>query len=159
MSKNKRITVVEWVAVVVLIIILLFVLIERAFCDQSAPPEGLTTDCEIVNIVDGDTIDVRLSYVVRIRLLDCWAPETRTRDLVEKSRGVAAKKYMQALAEKESRVRLHVPGGNSLADILTFGRILGRVWRLDPETGQPEDRDLSEHMVDAHHATKRKNGE
>lgn len=153
---DKKISVIEWVAVIVLVLVLSCVLVSRSFSGDDAPPEGLTTDCEIVNIVDGDTIDVRLSYVIRIRLLDCWAPETRTRDLAEKSRGIAAKKYMQDLAEKESRVRLHVPGGNSLADILTFGRILGRVWRIDPETGQPEDRDLSEHMVDADHATREK---
>ena len=120
-----------------------------------APPEGVTTDCESVHVVDGDTVDVRVSYILRVRLLDCWSPESRTLNLDEKQRGIAASKYMESLAEEHPKVRLHVPGGNSLADILTFGRILGRIWRLN-DRGEPERRDLSELMVRAGHATRRR---
>lgn len=149
----KNLSPVEWIVVILVALLLSFVLLSNSFGE--APPEGLTTDCEIVNVVDGDTVDLKVSYVIRIRLIDCWAPESRTLDREEKRRGIKATKYMQALAEERPKVRLHIPGGNSLADILTFDRILGRIWRLD-EDGIPEERDLSETMIGAKHATRRK---
>ena len=48
------------------------------------PPVGLTTKVRVTNVVDGDTIDVEIVKNIRIRLRDCWWPETRTRDLEEK---------------------------------------------------------------------------
>jgi len=39
-------------------------------------------------VVDGDTITVELKIPVRVRLLDCWAPETRTKDAEEKKKGI-----------------------------------------------------------------------
>ena len=41
------------------------------------PVPGWATTCELDRVIDGDTIDVRVSRVIRVRLLDCWAPETR----------------------------------------------------------------------------------
>ena len=57
--------------------------------------------CEVVHIVDGDTIDVDidLGFGVwmrkeRIRLYGIDTPESRTRDLEEKKYGLAAKDFL-----------------------------------------------------------------
>lgn len=140
----------------ILTVLLSFLALMKVY-GEDAPARGIATDGEVINVVDGDTIDLKVSYVIRVRLLDCWAPESRTLDLKEKQRGLAAKAYMKSLIQEQPNVRLHVPGGNSLADVMTFNRILGKVWRIS-EDGVPEKRDLSEMMVRARHATSRKGG-
>ena len=111
------------------------------------PPLGWTTKAEVVRVVDGDTIDVEVRRTVRIRLLECWAPETRTRDAVEKRRGLAAKDHLKDLIGSKA-VTLHVPtdGSGDVAKILTLNRVLGRVYI--------EGVDVSAAMVAAGHATK-----
>ena len=116
-----------------------------------APPVGWSTDADLLRIVDGDTLDVSICLVVRVRLIDCWAPETRTLDLNEKRRGQAAKLYLQNLVD-ERRVRVHIPGRRRLSDMLTMDRVLGRVWLID--NGAPAARDLSTMMIAAGHATR-----
>lgn len=58
--------------------------------------------CEIVRVVDGDSIDVNVdlgwSIIVRnqrIRLYGLDAPESRTRNLEEKKYGKASKKFVE----------------------------------------------------------------
>ena len=58
------------------------------------PPKGITTDVKLIKVVDGDTVDVEITRKVRVRLLDCYAPETRTRDAAEKVKGFESKKYL-----------------------------------------------------------------
>ncbi len=81
-------------------------------------------------VVDGDTMDVTLDlgfdilYNNRIRLHGIDTPESRTRDLVEKKKGLAAKE----------RVRELCPVGSSVIIKTTkdgrgkFGRILGEIF-------------------------------
>ena len=73
-----------------------------------APQAGWTTRAKVVYVVDGDTVDVEIRRVIRIRLLDCWAPESRTRDLEEKKRGLASKARMKELVDGKE-VTLHIP--------------------------------------------------
>jgi len=118
-----------------------------------APPYGLTFPAEVVRVVDGDTIDVRVSRVVRIRLLDCWSPETRTRDLAEKAKGLAAKRFLEDLADnRQVKVFVPVEPGKKVGNSFSFGRALGHVWLDGGEVT------LSETMVRKGHATKTKNG-
>lgn len=91
------------------------------------PPHGWSTPCKVVNVVDGDTVDVEVRRVIRIRLLDCWADETRTRNADQKQRGLAAKEHLRAVADGRDAT-LFVPGGDVLKDRLTLDRVLGRVW-------------------------------
>ena len=56
--------------------------------------------CEVTRIVDGDTLDVDIDLGFstkltkqRIRMLGIDTPESRTRDLEEKSRGLLSKKF------------------------------------------------------------------
>jgi endonuclease YncB( thermonuclease family) len=114
------------------------------------PPRGFTVDGTVVRVIDGDTVVVRSQIEYHIRLLDCWAPESRTRDLAQKQRGLAAKARMQELAI-DKPCRVFMPAGGTVGDMITMGRILGRVWIL--QDGATTDTDLSSIMVSEGHAT------
>jgi len=64
-----------------------------------------TYNAKVERVVDGDTVDalVDLGFdtwkKVRIRMMGMNAPESRTRDLEEKAKGLAAKKYLHDLLE------------------------------------------------------------
>ena len=113
------------------------------------PPEGFTTKAKVVNVVDGDTVDVVIERRVRVRLQDCWCPETRTRDIVEKQKGIAARSFLITRAMGRD-VTLHIPADDKgeLKDVFTFGRVVGRIF--------VDNFDVSEMMIEAGHATKEK---
>lgn len=121
---------------------------------RSAPEPGLCVDGEIVRVIDGDTVICRTSFEYRVRLLDCWAPESRTRDAEEKQRGLAAKARMVALCPEGQPVRVLIPGSRDLSQLQTMGRLLGRVWVC--EDGRPSGSDLSAVMVSEGFATETK---
>ena len=88
--------------------------------------------CTVTKIIDGDTIDVdiHLGFDVvltkqRIRLMGIDTPESRTRNLEEKKRGLLSKQYMVDKCPIGSNITLH-----SL-DRGKFGRILGEIWEED----------------------------
>jgi len=112
-------------------------------------PFGLTFPAKVVYIVDGDTIDVRVTHIVRIRLKDCWAPETHTKDKEEKKRGLASKAYLTKLLLRSKDVKVYVPTkvGGKFGDSFSFGRALGYVW-VDGAS-----KSTSELMVRAGYAT------
>ena len=124
------------------------------------PPKGITTDVKVVRVIDGDTVDVAITRTVRVRLLDCWAPETRTTDPVEKVKGYESKKYLNSLlkqvfyndlaARKRKKITLFIPADEQgeLKDNFTFSRVLGRLF--------VNGEDVSERMVEAGKATKDK---
>jgi micrococcal nuclease len=76
-------------------------------------------------VVDGDTVDVILDLgfdvhlFARIRLHGINTPETRTKDLKEKERGLAAKARVEELLPKEFIVQ------SKEYDRGKYGRILG----------------------------------
>ena len=93
------------------------------------PPTGWTTQAKVVGVHDGDTITVDVTRRIRVRLLDCWAPEVRTRNLAEKVAGIAAQNHLRTLLPIGAEVRLHVPtDSNDIGDWMTLSRVLGRVW-------------------------------
>ena len=122
------------------------------------PPKGITTDVKVVRVVDGDTVDVEITRKIRVRLLDCYAPETRTKDPVEKTMGYESKKYLHNMltevfyndlaARKKKKVTLFIPADEQgeIKDNFTFNRVLGRLF-INGE-------DVSELMVEAGKATK-----
>ncbi len=100
-------------------------------------------------VVDGDTIDVTLdlgfdiSYRGRVRFQGINAPESRTRDAVEKAAGLAAKRYVEDwINGHEQRVIIQT----SLDDRGKFGRILGRILNDEGEC-------LNDELVSLGHAT------
>ena len=89
----------------------------------------------LLRVVDGDTIDaeIDLGFDIkvkkRIRFLGMNAPESRTKDLKEKARGLAAKDRVKALLEGCKNIQLNSHG------IGKFGRCLGEIF-LDTIDGQ-----------------------
>ena len=89
----------------------------------------------LLRVVDGDTIDaeIDLGFDIkvkkRIRFLGMNAPESRTKDLEEKARGLAAKDRVKALLEGCKNIQLHSHG------IGKFGRCLGEIF-IDMGDGQ-----------------------
>ena len=84
----------------------------------------------IRRVVDGDTVDVTLDlgfnilYNSRIRLHGIDAPESRTRDLEEKKRGLAAKDRVKELCPVGSSIILKtIKDGRG-----KYGRILGEIY-------------------------------
>jgi endonuclease YncB( thermonuclease family) len=124
------------------------------------PPKGITTDVKVVRVIDGDTVDVEITRTIRVRLLDCWAPETRTKDPEEKAKGYESKKYLHNLlkqvfyndlaARKQKKVTLFIPADEQgeLKDNFSFSRVLGRLF----VSGE----DVSELMIEAGKATRTK---
>ena len=109
--------------------------------------------CKIVRVIDGDTadVDIDLGFGVwmkkqRIRFAGIDTPESRTRDLVEKKYGLAAKAFVEA----------HLPVG-SIRTLTTvkdergkFGRILGKFKAYDDYTDAWVN--LNQLMIIKHHA-------
>ena len=90
--------------------------------------------CEVTKIVDGDTLDVDIDLGFatkltkqRIRMLGIDTPESRTRDLEEKSRGLLSKEFLINLCPVGSKIRLHSHGKGK------FGRILGEIFTPEGE--------------------------
>lgn len=133
-----------------LILGLFFLVIAEA---TTGPPDpGVTFEGRVVRVVDGDTIEVEVKRVVRVRLLDCWAPETRTKDKAEKQRGLEAKKHLRTLAhDRDVTVFVPVNPEKKVGDSFSFDRALGHVWVVGDEQS------LSEKMVESNHATKERN--
>lgn len=116
------------------------------------PQPGWTTPAKVGRVIDGDTVEVSVTRKIRVRLLDCWAPESRTRDLAEKARGLESKRRLGELIDRAAgEVILQVPTGQDqeLAEVFTFGRVLGRLWL-------PDGREVSATMVAEGLATKKK---
>ena len=88
-----------------------------------------------LKIVDGDTIDadVDLGFDIkvkkRIRFMGINAPESRTKDLEEKAKGLAAKDRVKQLLDGCKNITLKSHG------IGKFGRCLGEIM-LDMVDGQ-----------------------
>ena len=105
--------------------------------------------CEVVRIIDGDTIrvDVDLGFGIwsrneTVRLYGIDTPESRTRDLEEKKYGLAAKQFLTNMLNDSGGIKLKSHGKGK------FGRILGELWR----TTNYADKSINEYMVEKHHA-------
>tara|TARA_R110002012_G_scaffold2124_8_gene10182 strand:+ start:2803 stop:3162 length:360 start_codon:yes stop_codon:yes gene_type:complete len=86
-----------------------------------------TYKIKVVRVIDGDTIDASIdlgfdvSVKKRIRFMGINTPESRTRDLEEKARGLAAKARVQELLEEADEIQLTSHG------VGKFGRCLGEL--------------------------------
>ena len=123
---------------------------KRESTKMKQPPIGITTKGSVVNVVDGDTVDVEVTRTIRVRLKDCWCPETRTRDLEEKKKGLAAKNHLVNLLQDNNDVVLFIPADSEgdIKDVFTLNRVLGYIF-IDSEN-------VSSRMVADGHATVRK---
>jgi endonuclease YncB( thermonuclease family) len=132
-----------WLSVLVLAVGLVATAKDRPWPER--PVSGWSTDATITRVIDGDTVVVEVRRELHIRLLGCWAPESRSTDPREKTRGLAAKANMQKLCPEGQAVRLLIPPGKhkeDISDVFTMGRAMAYVWR------DGDDRTLSQQQVD-----------
>tara|TARA_R100000808_G_C2149969_1_gene158539 strand:- start:3202 stop:3570 length:369 start_codon:yes stop_codon:yes gene_type:complete len=86
-----------------------------------------TYNIKLLRVVDGDTVDanIDLGFDVwvkkRIRFMGINTPESRTRDLEEKARGLAAKDRVKNLLEGCNKIQLNSHG------VGKYGRCLGEL--------------------------------
>lgn len=92
---------------------------------------------KVNRVVDGDTIDITIDlgfnihYDVRVRMFGINAPESRTRDLEEKKRGLAAKaRLVQLLNDADLTIKTSKDGTGK------FGRLLGEIYKGDININQ-----------------------
>jgi len=108
-------------------------------------------DVKIVNVVDGDTVDVdiNLGFGVelkdeRVRIMGIDTEESRTRDRVEDLFGEAAKtRVKELMSEGAKLITTEDRHGEDMKG--KFGRILGD-FRL------PSGKTLTETLIEEHHA-------
>lgn len=101
---------------------------------------GLILPARVIEVTDGDTVVVEFRRELRIRLLDCWAPEPCTQE------GLDAKNHLQRLIDgKEVTVEIPIEPDGRFGDKMSFNRILGRL--------VIDGQDVSELMVQEGHAT------
>jgi len=112
----------------------------------SKPQPGYTADCTIYRVIDGDTVELEIKHRIRVRLLNCWAPESRTTDAEEKVRGLAAKQHLIDLAKVGAEGTVSIPAGYDLSQTQTLNRLLGYVWI------KGQDKSLNEIQVQSGHA-------
>ena len=83
----------------------------------------------VVKVVDGDTIDAMVDLgfgtwkKVRIRMHGINAPESRTRNLEEKKKGLAAKARLVEMLEENEKHFILISHG-----VGKFGRCLGEIY-------------------------------
>jgi endonuclease YncB( thermonuclease family) len=118
------------------------------------PQERLVTTARVKSVYDGDTIVVELTKEIRVRMLDCWAPEDRTKDADEKIRGYAAKEFLQSMLEEGDVVLVDIPMTGKLQDSLTFGRVLAYIYKDTDDDAVLDN--ISAKMVEGGHATRTK---
>ena len=86
-----------------------------------------TYKIKLDRVIDGDTVDafIDLGFDIhvkkRIRFMGINTPESRTRDLEEKARGLAAKDRLKAILEGASEIQLQSHG------VGKYGRCLGEL--------------------------------
>ena len=94
---------------------------------------------KIIEVHDGDTVTVEFKIEARIRLIDCWAPELKTKE------GDAAKEFLGKLLKPESDVYIKIPFNGQVQKSLSLNRVLGKVYRDIDADGVSDN--LSEVMV------------
>ena len=132
--------------------------------ENKEPQPGWITVGKVVRVKDGDTVKVRIAREIDVRLLGCWAAESRRdprilnhidRDAA-KLRGIAAKEHLTRIALGK-RCVLMIPTQtdgdettSDVGDVFSLSRALGRVW--------VDGQDLSELQVERGYATATKGG-
>lgn len=108
-------------------------------------------------IIDGDTIDVTIDlgfdilFKTRVRLYGINTPESRTRDLEEKERGLAAKERLSEVLNHATHMRHHLI--LQTKEKGKFGRYLGIIIIQDSRPDHTEDRtNVNQLLVEEGHA-------
>ena len=115
-----------------------------------------TYNIDILRVIDGDTIDasIDLGFDVkikkRVRFMGINTPESRTRDLEEKKRGLAAKQRVAELLDTATEVQLISHG------VGKYGRVLGEIFLKDEKNSLNDLLKLNGHAYEYHGGKKLK---
>ena len=112
---------------------------------------GLTELATVRKVYDGDTIVVTVTKEYRIRMLDCWAPEVTG---AEKEEGLKSKEFLESILVAGDEVLIRIPTTNRIQDSISFGRVLGYVYKDVDGDGRVDN--ISQRMVASGFATKEK---
>jgi len=111
---------------------------------------------EIDRIVDGDTVDATIDlgfdvlYKTRVRLYGINTPETRTKDLEEKAKGLAAKERLNEIINKAVHMGHHLI--LQTKEKGKFGRYLGVIIIEDCRPDHDTRTDVNQMLVEEGHA-------
>lgn len=126
---------------------------------EKHPQPGIVLRGIVTETHDGDTITISVTHRIRVRLLECWAPEItkdsrlpESKQAAEKAAGIASREHLKGLSLGKEVV-LQIPADEDLLKATTMGRVLGTVW-LDGA-----DKSLNEIQVESGHATREKREE
>jgi endonuclease YncB( thermonuclease family) len=126
---------------------------------QPPPEPSWTTRAKVLRVIDGDTVEVEVRRVVRVRMLDCWSPESKMDSRLpaeqqadEKKAGIASRENLRRLCEGRD-VIVQIPAHVEVAKAITLNRWLARVWV------EGDGESLSEKQVKGGFATKVKREE
>jgi micrococcal nuclease len=107
---------------------------------------------KLVRVIDGDTIVVDIdlglkqwSHSVHLRIKDLWCPETRTKDLEEKQRGLAAKSFLEEMLFDEYMLKVRTYKAS-------FDRYVADVWFANAGG----EHSVATKMIEAGHGTAEK---
>ena len=113
---------------------------------------------ELIRVIDGDTVDAMIDCGFstfkkeRIRLYGINTPETRTRDLKEKEKGLAAKaRLIELLKEGDNKFIVET----SIDKKGKYGRLLGKLFRIKKSEHQAlasSNKSYNEILLDEGHA-------
>ena len=109
---------------------------------------------EVTRVVDGDTVDgnVDLGFGIkmfkRIRLYGIDAPESRTRDLVEKAKGIAATQWLINNLETFSNNGFTIMVQTENDSTGKYGRLLGTLYAI----GDQNPININQAMITEGHA-------
>jgi micrococcal nuclease len=108
---------------------------------------GFEYNAKVLKVVDGDTVDalVDLGFSVhrkiRVRLYGIDAPESRTRDLEEKKKGLAAKaRLIEILDEHDYEIIIKSHG------VGKYGRCLGELFYIRVELSEDDGEEIREEL-------------
>ena len=113
---------------------------------------------ELIRVIDGDTVDAMIDCGFstfkkeRIRLYGINTPETRTRDLKEKEKGLDAKaRLIELLKEGDNKFIVET----SIDKKGKYGRLLGKLFRIKKSEHQAlasSNKSYNEILLDEGHA-------
>ena len=89
------------------------------------PQTGWSIKGKVTDVHDGDTVTVSFSKMMKVRLIDCWAPEVTG---IQKAIGLQARDNMKNLV-LDKEVTVFIPEDQSdIGKSTSISRFLGHIW-------------------------------
>lgn len=103
--------------------------------ENNKPPLALCLPVKVESVHDGDTGTVIVSFALKVRYIDCWAPELKDPG------GKESAESAQQSVGKNGRLYIDLNDVTNVSELLTFGRVVGEVW-IDGQTESESQRQV-----------------